>query len=193
MAEDYPRIQARISDDAAQWLDGRAERMHTGSRHQQAAVELGLWRSALEIELGRIRLTLAQANCIMDVCNTGTVDAAVGSRPGLVYASCYDAFQIAREAPIPDLSSYGAEWGPDGCDSAQWEQDLLDYLGTLNAVADHALRDAIARWWSLPDEEPLPDDASEEEKAEAQIAQFASVGLRIWRKAAQANSRDGDR
>ena len=179
MAEGYPRIQSRISADIAEWLDGRAERMNGGSRHQQAAAELVLWRSVLDIELGRIRLTLGQANCIANVCSGWLMDAAVGSRPGLVYAECYDAFQIAREAPVPDLSSYGAKWGPDARAAAQWEQDLLHYLGGLNAVADHALRDAISRWWQLPDEEPLPEDATDEDAAKAQIARFAAVGLHV--------------
>jgi hypothetical protein len=178
MVEDYPRIQARISGEIAGWLDGRAERMHTGSRHQQAAAELGLWRSALNIELGRIRLTLGQANCIADVCNGWAMGPAIGSRPGLVYAECYDAFAIAREAPVPDLSSYGAKWGPEGCDPKQWEQDLLDYLGKLNAVADHALMDAIAKWWDITGVE-WDHDPTEDEVREMEIHLFGTVGLEV--------------
>ena len=178
MAQDYPRIQARIRPEVAGWLDGRAGRMHGGSRHQQAATELGLWRSALGIELGRVRLTLEQANCVADVLNGPMLDAALGSRPGLVYAECYDAFAIAREAPVPDLSSYGAKHGPEGCDPKQWEQELLDYLGKLSTVADHALRDAIARWWEI-EVEPMPDDATDEEREEREIYLFGTVGLRV--------------
>jgi hypothetical protein len=162
MAEDSPRIQARISGEVAGWLDGRADRMHAGSRHQQAAAELALWRTALNIELGRIRLTLGQANCLADVLNGHMIAPMIASRPGLVYAECYDAFQIARDIPLAsDVSSYGAKHGPKGCDPAEWEQDLLGYLGRLNAVADHALADAIARWWDI------------------QGIDFGSVGLEI--------------
>jgi hypothetical protein len=177
--EDYPRIQARIGNEIAGWLDGRAEQMHTGSRHQQAAVELGLWRSALYTELGRIRLTLGQANCIADVLNGSAMNPVIGSRPGLVYAECYDAFAIAREAPIPDLSSYGAKWGPEGCDPAKWEQDLLDYLGKLNAVADHALMDAIAKWWDMPEPDWEDHEPTEDEARELEITRFGYVRLEV--------------
>ena len=91
----------------------------------------------------------------------------------------HDAFHIARETPVPDLSSYGAKHGPQGCDPAKWEQDLLDYLGMLNAVADHALRYAIATWWNLPDMEPLPEDATDKDHQEAEIKRFGSVGIEI--------------
>jgi len=181
MEDGSPRIQARISPEIAGWLDGRAGRMHGGSRNQQATTELALWRMVLDCELRRIRLTLAQANCIADVCNGFMLDAAIGSRPGLVYAECYDAFQIAREAPVPDLSSYGAKWGPEGGDSAKWEQDLLDYLGKLSPAADHALRDAIAKWWDLPDPDPegLPGDPTDEQAAELEVYRFRTVGLQV--------------
>jgi hypothetical protein len=177
--EDYPRIQARISGEIAGWLDGRAERMHGGSRHQQAATELGLWRSALNIELGRIRLTLGQANCIADVLNGYAMLPGLGSRPGLVYAECYDAFAIARESPVPDLSSYGAKHGPEGCDPAKWEQDLLGYLGKLSTVADHALADAIAKWWDIQDIDWEGHEPTEDEAREADIRLFGSVGLEV--------------
>lgn len=174
-----PRIQARLSDDMASWLAGRAERMHTGGHNQQAITELGLWRAVLEAELRRIRLTISQARCIADVCNGWLMDATIGIRPGLVYAECYDAFQIARETG-GNISSYGAKHGPEGCDPAKWEQDLLDYLGGLSPAADHALRDAIARWWELPDDdELLPEDAGDAEITQREIAQFGRAGLRV--------------
>jgi hypothetical protein len=179
MTEDYPRVQVRISGEIAGWLNGRSDRMHTGSRHQQAAVELGLWRSALKIELGRIRLTLDRANCIGDVLNGHAMSPAVSSRPGLVYAECYDAFAIARETPVPDLSSYGAKWGPEGSDPKQWEQDLLDYLGKLNSVADHALMDAIAKWWDIPETDWEGREPTEDEAREVGVRRFGYVGIEV--------------
>jgi hypothetical protein len=162
------RLQVRIGDTLAEWLKDRAQRMHAGSSNIQARSELELWYSALGTELRRIRLTLAQASCIADVCNGWLMDATMAGSLPLVYAECYDAFQIARDvAPglPPDVSSYGAKWGPEGSDPATWEQDLLGYLRTLSPVADHALRDAISRWWEM-DLEPS-------------VEGFAKVGLRV--------------
>lgn len=162
------RIQVRVSDALAGWLDDRAGRMRTGSAHVQARSELELWYSALGSELRRIRLTLAQASCIADVCNGWLLDATMAGSLPLVYAECYDAFRIARDAAPgldPDISSYGAKWGPGGCDASGWEKHLLAYLQGLSPVADHALRDAISRWW--------------EQDLEPTVEGFAKVGLRV--------------
>lgn len=174
MTEANPRIQARLTDDMAEWLDGRAARMNTGSRaeqasrSQQAISELILWRTVLDIELRRIRLTLAQASCIADVRNGFMLDAAtLSSSLGLVYVDCYAAFRLAREAG-GETRTYGAKHAPVDVDAAKWEQDLLDYLGRLSPAADHALRDAIARWWALPDDPELSN-----------TDRFALVGLRV--------------
>jgi hypothetical protein len=160
------RIQVRIDGDLAEWLNGRADLMHNGpSLNIQARIELGMWRDALPAELRRIRLTLAQASCIADVCNGWLMSPGIAVSLGLVYAECYDAFRIARDTPLGDLSSYGAKWGPEGCDPVKWEQDLLTYLGTLGPVADHALQDAIARWW--------------ESNGDTTVEGFAKIGLRV--------------
>ncbi|SDT74270.1 hypothetical protein [Actinoplanes derwentensis] len=151
------RIQARISNpETAAWLKGRTERMFTPSHHQQAVIELGLWRSALALELRRIRLTVAQASCIADVLTGTAIDATLG---GTVYMSLADGFTIARDTPVPDLASYGRKWDVD-------EKELLEYVGRLSPVADHALRDAIARWWT-------------DEDSEASVEGFAQVGLTV--------------
>jgi hypothetical protein len=156
-----PRLQIRLPDTAplAAWLDSRSERMHTGSRSRQAATELGLWQSALLLELRRIRLTLPQARTVAAVCSSWMLDATVAGGPGLVFAECYDAFRIAREKDPLGVSSYGAQFGID-------EQELLDYLGGLGPAADAALRDAITRWWE--------DDGREDT-----VEGFARVGLRV--------------
>lgn len=153
-----PRLQARLNDDDALWLAERSELMRTGSHNHQAILELSMWRGALAVELRRIRLTLAQASCIADVCNGWLMDATFGS---LVYAECYDAFKIARDVSAglnPEISSFGAKWEID-------EQALLDYLRDLNPVADHALRYAIVCWW--------------QQNLDATVEGFAKVGLRV--------------
>jgi hypothetical protein len=163
--------------ELAEWLRGRAERMplardrrstDNSAASGQARTELALWRMTLGAELSRVRLTLAQASCVADVLNWTVLDASVSGAVGMVFAECYDAFRLAREVGpgvMSDVSSYGAKWGPEGCDAAKWEKDLLDYLGTLGPAADHALRDAIVRWWEL-DVEPT-------------VEGFATTGLRV--------------
>ncbi|MEU6713047.1 hypothetical protein ABZ897_16315 [Nonomuraea sp. NPDC046802] len=157
-----PRIQARLSDDMAAWLNERSARMHSSGHNEQAKIELSLWRDALALELRRIRLALNQAMCIADVLNGHLMSPGLGYRPGLVYAELYDAFDIANDGPVPGYSSYGKKWDID-------EQQLLNYLGKLSPVADHALLDAMCRWWELQSREQGLDDA----KA------FAHVGIRI--------------
>jgi hypothetical protein len=58
-----------------------------------------------------------------------------------------------------DLSSYGVKWGID-------ETALLDYLRSLGPSADHALSDAVSRWWAN-DGEPTIDG-------------WKDVGLRVF-------------
>jgi hypothetical protein len=180
MAASEERLQFRIDAGTAEWLASRAKRMPLASLDRrsteasvintQARTELALWRLALKAELGRIRLTLGQALCLADVLNGHIVEASVASGVGLAFTECYDAFRLARGGPAPDVSSYGAKHGPEGCDPAEWERALADYLGTLGPVADYALRDAIARWW-----EEVSQDAELADTAEG----FGVVGLPI--------------
>lgn len=190
------RLQFRIDARTADWLRDRAERMplaldrrstETSAINKQAAVELGLWRTALDAELGRIRLTTDQARCLADVLNGAILEPAISAGIGRVYAECYDAFRLARTGPAPDLSSYGRKHGPEGGDPGKWEQSLLDYLGSLGPVADFALRDAISRWWQ--DILPLdagqwrdPDEQDDSLGLRADSPEgFAAVGLQVIR------------
>lgn len=176
MADDM--IRFRPDEALSGWLatsSGLA--MTSQSASMQAREDLALLRMILDAELRRVRLTLAQANCVADVLNGTIVHAAIGAGLGLAYAECYDAFRLTREdaagnpLPVPGLSSYGAKWAPEGTDPAKWEQDLLGILGQLGPAADYALRRAIALWW-MSDE--LPRETPEQE-----AAVFAAVGLRV--------------
>jgi hypothetical protein len=153
-----PRIQVRLDDEQARWLADRTTRMLTGSHNVQARLELDMWRATLRAELRRIRFTLAQASCLADVLNGVLIQPGISIRPGMVYAEASDAFQIARDTPIPEQSSYGAKWDID-------EQALLEYLARLGPAADHALLDAFSRWWA--------------EHRDRSVEGFAAVGLTV--------------
>ncbi|MFI9186881.1 hypothetical protein ACIGXG_32205 [Streptomyces goshikiensis] len=152
------RISTRLSGDVTAWLEDRTERMMTGSKDIQARLELGVWRNALMAELRRIRLTVDQANCLADVMNGTTMDAALAGSAGIVFYSAADAFQLVHESPFPGESTYGAKWGID-------EEALLNYLRGLGPTADHSLHDAISRWWEL--------------KADPTVEGWARVGLTV--------------
>ncbi|HJX88731.1 MAG TPA: hypothetical protein VJ277_14285 [Gemmatimonadales bacterium] len=151
-------VSFRPSPDLADWLGGRADRMHAASPGEQARIELGMWRDLLAMELRRIRLTLPQASCIADILGGHLMSPGLGYRPGLVYAEVADAFHIAAEGPVPGCSTYGEKWGID-------EDALLAYLAELNPAADHALMDALCRWWAQ-DSEPTQEG-------------FAKVGITV--------------
>jgi hypothetical protein len=152
------RVHVRLGEEMIGWLTSRAGRMHAGSPHQQARAELGLWRAVLEAELRRLRLTLPQARCVADVLGGTVLDAAIAAGAGLAYGECFDAFRLARTGPGGEAASYGAKHGIK-------EEELLTYLAGLGPAADHALRDAIARWWAAG--------------ADDTVAGFTATGLRI--------------
>lgn len=151
------RVHFRLSERTHDWLKRRSDLMHTGRLTEQAQLELGLWQSALQVELRRIRLTLAQANCVADVLNGSLMSPGIATSVPLVYAEVSDAFQLARADHL-DGAGYGAKWGVD-------EEALLGYLRTLGPVGDHALHDAVARWWDT--------------SAEPTSTGWASVGLNV--------------
>jgi hypothetical protein len=178
---DSVRLGFHVSGEAGRWLASRMGRMprdgDVRSQSTQAAAEIGLWRTVLDAELARIRLTLPQAIAIADVLNSPDTDPAIGLSMGVVFARCHEAFRLARSGPGGEIGSYGNQHGFD-------ETELLDYLGSLGPAADHALADAISRWWAeivpqegltrIPEHDDLipPFDASS-------IDGFAAVGLRV--------------
>lgn len=131
------RVQFRAAERTLAWLQERSARMHTATVSTQASTELGLWQDALAAELRRIRLTLAQANCLADVLNGVMLTPASGGFP-VVYTEAADAFDLARADHL-DADAYGTKWGID-------EEALLRYLRSLGPTADHALHDAVSRW-----------------------------------------------
>lgn len=153
------RIQTRVSEDIAAWLADRAERMFTGGRDLQARTELGIWKDALTAELRRIRLTLNQANCLADILNGAMISPGIAGRAPVVLMEASDAFHLAREEPLAyDEVPYGTKWNID-------EKTLTEYLRSLGPTADHALHDAVNRWWKTD--------------AEATVEGWASVGLTV--------------
>ncbi|GAA5070418.1 hypothetical protein [Streptomyces similanensis] len=161
------RISTRLPEALAEWLSDRTDRMMTGSLDIQARQELGMWRGALAGELRRIRLTLGQINCLADVMNGTIIDAALAGSAGIVFYNAADAFHLARQTPLPGESSYGTKWDID-------EKELLEYLQRLGPTADHALHDAISRWWQTD--------------AEPTVEGWAAVGLTVGDGSAQAVS-----
>lgn len=170
------RVEFRASAETGRWLASRMGRMPRAqivSKNTQAATEIGLWRAVLAAELARIRLSLPQAIAVAEVLNSPDIEPAVSTGIGMVFAQCHDAFRLARSGPAGDCSSYGRKHGFD-------ESVLLDYLGSLGPAADHALADAISRWWQ--DVQPRdggqwrdPDDGFRADSAEG----FAAAGLRV--------------
>jgi hypothetical protein len=152
------RISTRLPEDLAGWLEDRTDRMMTGSEDIQARLELAMWRGALAGELRRIRLTVDQANCLADVMNGTILDAALAGSAPIVFYNAADAFQLVHESPFPGESTYGKKWGID-------EEALLKYLRGLGPTADHALHDAITRWWKTD--------------AEPTVEGWATVGLTV--------------
>lgn len=141
MADDM--IRFRPSPELAADLRSRRERMipPEPSDSLQARLELDLWRAVRDGELARVRLTLAQARCLADVAGGPLIRPGIGDPMGRMFAACYAAFKLARSGRGGDVSSYGAKHGID-------EQALLDVLAGLGPAADHALEDALSRWWA---------------------------------------------
>jgi hypothetical protein len=150
------RLQVRLIDDkVATWLTDRNKRMHTGSIHVQARVELSLWHTALQAELRRMRFTVAELNCIAYAMNNALIQPGIAITVPAAFAELSDAFTIARENDPAGISSYGAKWGID-------EEMLLAKVRALGPTADHALHDAVSRWWeSQPDDGTGTDEPEE--------------------------------
>lgn len=128
----------RPTADMEAWLEGRAERSMTpGGLSARTRTEMVLWRATLDAELRRQRLNLPELGMIADVCNGTIWPDAIGLTLGMVAADVSDAI-----AADPDV--WGEKWDVD-------EDQVLAKLLALGPAADHALADALARWWSDPE------------------------------------------
>ena len=132
------RVQIVLTDDQAEWLTGRSERAAGGSVALQAKAEIQAWRDHLAAELVRIQLTLPELGCVAHVLN-GT--AILNAGAGLIAShELVDAFSIADSRDLDGPGSYGRHYGID-------EGALLIKVGRLGPTGQHALADAVARWW----------------------------------------------
>lgn len=128
-------ISFRPTDATQQWLEGRARRMPTApSLSLAAAQELGLWRAALAVELRRMPWTVAELCLIADAMNGHAMDPGLGSTVAVYLRDVFEAYP----------GSYGSKWEAD-------EPAVLRKASALGPVADHALADAMARFWDDPD------------------------------------------
>jgi hypothetical protein len=138
-----------VDADVMKWLSGRADLMGANaSPHLQAAAELTLWRETLAAELGKVRMSCGEAACLADISHRATLDTNVSVSLSLLYGKAFDAFRA--DFDTTELSGlYGKKHGID-------EQALLNKLVRLTPTQDHALRDALARWWALDTREATP-------------------------------------
>jgi hypothetical protein len=162
MPKDDNRIQVRVRPDLYAWLQGRAARLGSGgSVHLAAQQELMMWRSALDAELRRIRLTVPELNTLADLTR-GTAFTPIVT-PGVLALELSDAVDLAQQYPDQE-EDYPAKWGADG-------DRLLRYLRALSPTAEHALTDSLARWhenhaelteegWRSVGLNPLPEKQS---------------------------------
>lgn len=104
---------------------------------------LGILAHGMTNELAGTEFSETEADVLAAVLQGTVVSFALGS---IAYRECSDAFDIARDSPAPDISSYAAQFGID-------EDQLLQKLAAMTPLGDLALRLAIARWWQLPPEQ----------------------------------------
>lgn len=132
-------INLRLTDDQASWIADRADRALTpGSAGTRIKTELDLWRHMLAAELRRQKWTLPEMGLIADILNSALVRDAVPMGIGTIAVEVMDA-------RAGDEGSYGGKWGVD-------EMELIDKLLRIGPAADHALADAVSRWWATDGE-----------------------------------------
>jgi hypothetical protein len=115
----------------------------------QARLELQLWWETLQAEVASVRLTLPQACYLADVLQGECESAEFGQ---------IISTHISKAIASDGMSGISSRWPVN-------EDSMLVWAGRLRPVTDHAVRDAIWRWWRLG--------------AEASVEGFARVGLRL--------------
>ena len=129
----------------AAWMLGRAERsMSPSGLSARTRTEMILWRAALGAELDRQRWMLDELAVIAQACNGVVMSDALGVSAGLVAVEVSD--MITREGSADN-------------------DELVGRLMRLGPTADHALADAVCRWWVAGGDHT--------------VAGWAAVGVRV--------------
>jgi hypothetical protein len=175
-----PNVQFRATGGLGSWLASRQERTILaggGGLGMQGRLELSLWRDVLTAELAALPpIPLAWADVLTEVSGGEQMSAAVASvrDDGSWWPVLWAEWAVRRQdtGGHPD-NTFAARYGID--------EDALDqWLRALSPARDHAVRDALSRWWA----EVWPMDGARggEEDGELQavsVAGFAIVGLRV--------------
>jgi len=134
------------------WLDGRAKRSaQLASPGKRARTEILMWRDALTQEPRRQRWTLRELALLAEVHHGVIPMNAIATNIGMAAGGIIDGLH-------DDLATTDEKWDV-------YENALTKKLLDLGPTADHALIDAIARWW--------------EAKAEHSVEGWASVGITV--------------
>jgi hypothetical protein len=129
----------RVDDDLAGWITDRAERaMRMESLGVHIRTEVQKWRTIVGAELRHLRFTIGEIGLIADVFGGSLITDAISSRPPMAAIEVMDARDGME-------GSYGDKWGVD-------EMALVEKLLGLGPAADHALIDAVSRWWAADGE-----------------------------------------
>jgi hypothetical protein len=133
-------------DGLRNWLETQAALScdTPASAGQQARIELGMWRAALDIAARRHILPLGWATTIADALGGPDSTPVLGP---VIHRACHDAF-------APDVlgrrNHYGDKHGAD-------ETALLAWASQLDPIDDLALRKRFSSWWMDPDSGPTVD------------------------------------
>jgi hypothetical protein len=149
------RVDFAADAELRGWLESRAGRV-TGmpglgfpgaSLSRQAKAELVLWRTALELSLAEVPpMTLGQCLALARVAAGPVISAAMKAADGrpVMWGAAAVAVADAR-APVGKLPPHPGNFYSNmhGID----EDETLALLAGLTVVQDHALVDALSRWW----------------------------------------------
>jgi hypothetical protein len=177
-----PNVQFRARGGLDAWLASRQERTilaGAGSLGEQARLELHMLGDLLAAELRAMQpVPLAWAHALTEVSGGDQMSAGIaqvredGSLRPVLWAEWIVCRHDATASGHPG-NTFAARYGLD-------EDDLDAWLRSLSPARDHAVRDALSRWWA----QVWPMDGARigEEDGEFQAvsaAGFAIVGLRV--------------
>lgn len=180
-----PQVQFRATGGLGSWLASRRERTILAADRggdasklgMQARMELSLWRDVLAAELASMApVPLAWADVLTEVSGGEQMSAAVAAvrDDGTWWPVLWAEWAVRRQdtGGHPD-NTFAARYGID-------EEAVDGWLRSLSPARDHAVRDALSRWWA--DVWPMDGARGGEGDSEFQAvsaAGFAIVGLRV--------------